>query len=255
MRHSAFLAVALSFCLVSACTPPPNNPVAPTPTPTPTMETGGTDNPFPRLSNPQPGQPLEVAEYFTDPNNGLKVQQVTITGGADTDSDGRALYQVQGRVDLGEKGAHDVEIAESDAPAGSGLPDVYVVTDKTATRSMRVELSADSSQVTIQQGELSLTVSLAGEETYSLNGQPAVDLNTAASQVVDGSLREAITPHAMALLYSRLIRTPVEETQAYRTQYGATLAQLARYRVEYLLYAILMLLFFGYVPGMFFPMS
>jgi hypothetical protein len=224
MRPIAVLACLLSICLVSACWPAANVPVAPDPKPTPTAlaQAAPVDsNPFPRLANPQPGQTLEIAEYFADPYNGIKVQQLTVTGGTDADADGALDYQVQAKVDLGEKGVHDVEIAEEVAPFGSGLPDVFTVMDRTATRSFVFELSSDGSQAVIRQGVTTLRVTIAADETYSLDDQAPMDVEAASSQILEGALKDSLTPHALALLYSKLLRTETDRAQAYRTQHGA----------------------------------
>lgn len=254
MRRSVILACWLSFGLLTACHPPANVPVSPDPDPSP----ASGSNPFPRLTNPQPGQPLEVAEYFADPGNGVKVSEVRITGGTDTDEDGVRDYQVQAKVDLGSKGIHDVEIVESDAPAGSGKPDVFTVKDLTDDSRFVFELSSDGKQARIRQGEAMLKVAIAGEETVSLDDGTPMAIEPAAQQALDSMFQGKVSPHGLALLYAKLIRTPIDGAQAYRlenvrtasyrTQSGATLGMLNRYLFERYLYVLLLMLNAGTMP-------
>lgn len=250
MKHVAVLACLLSFCLVTACTPVANAPVAPEPTPAPTSTPPADtqSNPFPRLANPQPGETLEVAEYFDDPHNGVKVQQLTVTGGTGNEGGSTLDYQVQAKVDLGDKGVHDVSIVEEHAPADSGLPDVFTVTDQTATRSFVFRVSPDASKLIIGEGEGALEVTLAGDETFSLNGGAPLGVDAVASQALEGSLKDQLTPHALALLYSRLLRTPVDGAQGYRTQSGATPVLMNYPYLLMLLYMILLMWMPTYMP-------
>jgi hypothetical protein len=251
MRPFAVLACLLSISLLSACWPAANVPIAPDPKPSPTAPAQANpdeNNPFPRLANPQPGQTLEIAEYFEDPYNGIKVQQLSVTGGTDADSDGALDYQVQAKVDLGEKGVHAVEIAEEVAPAGSGLPDVFTVMDRTATRSFVFELSSDGSQAVIRQGETTLRVAIAGDETFSLNDGEPMDVDTAVSQVLEGSLADTLTPHALALLYSKLLRTESATAQGYRIQQGMGAGHAHLQSQLGLIYLLILRLLSVYLP-------
>lgn len=242
MRRTAIFASCLALLVATACVPGSNSPVSPDPGP------GQGSNPFPRLANPQPGEPLEVAEYFKDPSSGVKISQVLILGGTDTDADGTLDYIVQAQVDLGEKGVHDVEIVEEDAPAGSDKPDIYTVKDRTDESHFVFELSSDGKQAWIRQGEGALKVAIAGEETVSLDDAAPVALEPAAQQALDRMFKDKVSPHGVALLYAKLLRSPIDGAQGYRTQSGATAGMLNRYLYERYLYLIYQMLYPGYKP-------
>ena len=218
MRRNAILACLVSFSLVTACAPAAETPVSPDPD---RGSPSGT-NPFPRLKDPLPGQPLMVDEYFADSQHKLKISEVTITGGLDTDGDGRIDYVIMGEGDLGDKGVHDVGIVEASAPADSGMSNLYRVVDRTDESVFILELSADRKQAQIRQGEDEFELAVAGEEQLSISGGAAVSLDTAAQQGLEKVFQGKVSPHAIALLYARLLRSPNGGTQAYRTQSGAT---------------------------------
>lgn len=244
MRRTAILACLVSLSLVTACVPAAETPVSPDPGP---GSPSGT-NPFPRLQDPQPGQPLVVDQYFADPQNKVKVSEVTITGGVDTDEDGRLDYTVMGQVDLGDKGVHDVEIIEASAPAGSGKSNLYRVMDRTDESEFILDLSADRKQAEIRHGEDTFTLAVAGEEQLSISGGAAVSLDTAAQQGLEKLFQGKVSPHAVALLYARLLRSPNGGAQAYRTQVGATPSMLYWGLFERYFYLLLLMLYPGYVP-------
>lgn len=221
MRQTSLVACLLAASLTSGCTlvvspdpPKSTTPAGPsTSTSTPASPTPPVDSPFPRLSNPTEGQPLQVADYFADATSSLTVSNVTISGGSDGDDDGAPNYLVQAQVDLGDFGVHDVEIAENDAPASAGQLDRYTVTDRTATSSFTLELTPDNGNGIITHGDTVLTFLFNDDGTVTLNDGDPVSMEDAALQLAQLASEGEVSPHAVALLYARLLRSPVDTTQ------------------------------------------
>lgn len=233
---ACLLSLNLAGCQLLAGAPAPTPTAAPARTessPVPALDS----NPFPRLANPEAGRTLEVAEYFKEPGSGVSVADVAIAGGVDADGDGALDYTVQGKVELAGLGAHDVEILEQDAPASGEAPDVFTVTDKTTGKAFTFEMASDGSLATIATAEASLSFQVLADEKVSLEGGMPVTLEEAAEQVAQGALSGKVSPHGLALLYAKLMRSPAENPQAYRTQSGFT---SVRYLLEVFLYLLLM---------------
>ncbi|MNR81918.1 hypothetical protein D3C72_126670 [compost metagenome] len=243
MRRSAIFACLIAFTVLTSCAPAPNVPVSPDPSP------GQGGNPFPRLANPQPGEPLEVAEYFQDASTGIKVSQFLIHGGTDTDGDGTRDYLIQAQVDLGDKGVHDVEMVEEDAPSGSDKPNIYSVKDRTDMSRFVFELDADGKQARIWLEDAVLKVAVAGDEQVSLDDAAPLALEPAAQQALERMLQGKVSPHGVALLYAKLLRSPIDGAQGNLTQSGATAEIMNRHLFEQYLYQIFKKLYPGYVPG------
>lgn len=222
MRHTSLVAYFLTASLTTGCTliASPTIPKAATPsgpststTTTPSTESTPAPSPFPRLNNPTDGQPLVVADYYADATSSLTVSDVTISGGTDSDADGAPNYVVQGQVDLGDWGVHDVEIDENDSPASGGQLDRYVVMDKTATSSFTFELTPDNGNGIITHGDSVLTFLFNDDGTVTLNDGERTSMEEAAQQVAGLASAGEVSPHAIALLYARLLRSPVDTTQ------------------------------------------
>lgn len=225
MRPTRPLGCVLALALLSGCmvldrplTSPPgvSNPVpAPATGAKPAVET----SPFSRLSNPTDGQTLQVGDYLVDATGSLRVLDVAITGGADADQDGAPNYQVQAQVDLGSQGRHDVEIAENDVPAATGGLDTFSVTDRTASSSFVFQLTPDNGNGVLQTGDTFLTFLFTDDQQVLIDNESTpVTLDAAAERIARFVQEGGITPHAVALLYARLVRSTVDTTpQAYST--------------------------------------
>jgi len=243
MRRSAIFTCLIAFAVLTACAPASNMPVSPDPSPS----QGG--NPFPRLANPQPGEPLEIAEYFQDASTGIKVTQFFSLGGTDADGDGALDYLIQAQVDLGEKGIHDLEIIEGDAPSGSDKTDFYSVKDRTDQSRFVFELDADGKQANIWLEDAVLKVAVAGDQMVSLDDSAPMALEPAAQQALERVLEGKVSPHGVALLYAKLLRSPIDGAQGNRPQSSAAAEIMNRNLFEQYLYQVFKKLYPGYVPG------
>lgn len=257
MRPSTLLTCLLSVSLVSGCTlvggpvavtPRPTAPTLSSPT-TPAPETDQTEDasPFGRLDNPAEGQELTVDEYYTDASGSLRVSDVAITASGDTDQDGAPNYQVQAQVDLGERGVHDVEILENDAPASSGQLDSFTVTDTTASSSFVFELTPDNGNAIVRSGDSVLTFLFTDDNQVIINDQAPVSMEEAVQQLAQFAVEGEVSPHALAMLYARIHRSSVDTQEpTYNTTSFALWVMNNRLLLEsFLLQILLLFLSFG----------
>lgn len=227
MRQKTLLGGLLAISLLSGCTVVTKTPVTPPSVSNPAPSSGtqqnpGTRNdasPFPRLTNPSPGETLQVGEYYSDATASLRVTGVSIANGPDADQDGAPNYQIQAQVDLGSQGVHSVAIAENDVPASTGGLDSFTVTDLTASSSFTLQLTPDNGNGILESGEAMMSFLFTDDGKVLLNNeQTPVTAEEAAERIATFVKEGQVSPHAVALLYARLLRTEVDTTpQSYNT--------------------------------------